>query len=214
MKKEMLIFDFDGTIADTLSVAVTILNSVGGEFGIPKVSPEEFMHLKHKKVPELMEMAGISWLQLPMFIKRVREEFRAYLPSVQPIPGMPEVVRQLHGQGYRMGILTSNTQENVACFLKKFEIDCFEFIVAPGSIFGKSGALKEILKKQKIKAHQALMLGDEVRDIKAAQKCKVDMMAVSWGFNATELLYQSKPQYLVDSPAEILHHFNSELVYS
>ena len=117
MKKKLLIFDFDGTIADTLAVAVDIVNEVGLEFGIPRVTTEEFMNLKHKNVSELMEMAGMSWMQLPLFVKRIRDHFKVHLHKVTPIEGMPEVLDSLQGQGFRMGILTSNTEESVQEFL-------------------------------------------------------------------------------------------------
>lgn len=207
MEKELIIFDFDGTIADTLAVAAEIFNTVGYEFGLPKLSPEQFAELKQKRIHELMDLAGLSWLQLPLFIKRAREEFKKQIDIVVPIPGMPEVIQTLHKEGYRMGILTSNTAENVQHFLHKYDIDYFEFIIAPGSIFGKSGALKDILKRNKLKARQAIMIGDEMRDIKAAHKCKVDMIAVNWGFNAKELLVQGKPRFLVQHPTQIVETF-------
>jgi phosphoglycolate phosphatase len=207
MKKQLIIFDFDGTIADTLTVAVEIFNVVGCEFGLPKLTQEQFAELKQKRIHELMDLAGLSLVQLPMFIKRVREEFNTRREVVEPIAGMVEVIQHLHQAGFPMGILTSNTQANVLHFLDKFGINHFDFIVAPGSIFGKAGALKDILKKHKLKAKQVIMVGDEMRDIKAAHKCKVDIIAVDWGFNAPELLEKGKPRFLARNPFQLIEIF-------
>lgn len=204
MPKKLIIFDFDGTIADTLSVAVEIFNTVGEEFNLPYLTVDQMVELKQKRVHELMEMAGLSWYQLPLFVKRVREEFKKHLESVEPITGMVEVIQQLHMSGYKMGILTSNTQENVIRFCEKFGVNYFEFIIAPNSIFGKSGALKDILKRNKVKSSDAIMIGDEIRDVKAAHKCNVDMLAVNWGFNATELLETANPRFLAHHPSQIV----------
>ncbi len=211
MKKQLIIFDFDGTIANTMAIAVEVFNKVGCEFSLPQMHAGQLAELKQKRIHELMDLAGLSWVQLPMFIKRVREEFKTRREEVKPIEGMEEVIRQLHQQEYRMGILTSNTEENVLHFLEKFDINHFEFIIAPGSIFGKSGALKDILKRYRLKPEQAIMIGDEMRDIKAAHKCKVDMIAVNWGFNASELLEKAKPRFLVQQPCQIVETFGLQL---
>lgn len=211
MEKRLIIFDFDGTIANTLAVAVDIFNTVGSEFNLPKLDANQLGELKQKRIHELMEMAGLSWHQLPFFIKRVRDEFKKQREVVEPIHGMSEVICKLHQAGYQMGVLTSNTEDNVLHFLDKFEINHFDFIIAPNSIFGKSGALKEILKRYKLKPAEVIMIGDEMRDIKAAHKCKIDVIAVNWGFNAKELLETGKPQFLVQHPAQFYEIFECQV---
>ena len=204
MKKSLLIFDFDGTIADTLVIAVKIVNELAGEFEFPQVNKEQFVELKHKSVPELMRISGLSWFQLPLFVKRARNLFRKHLTLVPPILGMPEILFALQQRGYRMGILTSNTQEGVREFLDKNKLPVFEFIQAPDSIFGKSRVLRHILKKQRLEAEQVVMIGDEVRDIEAAQKVGVESIAVSWGFNSEQLLQSHRPNHLVRHPRDLL----------
>ena len=142
MKKALLIFDFDGTIADTLLVAVRILNEVGQEFNLPHVDRDQFMELKHKSVPELMKMAGLPWIKLPFFVNQARKRFRTHLKQVKPIMGMPEILSALKGRGYKMGIVTSNTEEGVNAFLHAYELEHFEFVYAPNSIFDKSRTIR------------------------------------------------------------------------
>lgn len=136
MKKSLLIFDFDGTIADTLSIAVHIVNDLAEEFNLPEVSKDQFIELKSKRIKELLKISGISWLQLPKFIKRARTRFKKHLDLVKPIQGMPEAIKVLHKEGYKMGILTSNTQEGVEAFLSKNELNYFDFIQSSDSLFG------------------------------------------------------------------------------
>ena len=205
MKKSLLIFDFDGTIADTLVVAVKILNELACDFNLPQVSKEQFVDLKNKSVPELIKISGMSWLQLPLFIKRARDRFKKHLNLVNPIVGMPEILLALNQRGYRMGIVTSNTREGVQAFLKKHQMPLrfFEFIQAPDSLFGKGKVLREIVKQNNLNVDEVVMIGDEVRDLEAAQKAGVDSIAVTWGFNSEQLLQSHKPDYLVRDPKDL-----------
>lgn len=206
-KKRLLIFDFDGTIADTLPVAVHIVNALGDEFGFRQVLAEEFVELKHKSIKELMEMSGLSWYQLPLFVKRARDLFKERLVEVNPILGMPEILVALHKRGYRMGILTSNTEEGVAHFLKMNEVHLFEFIYAPDSIFGKAKVIKKIMKNYELPASALAMIGDEVRDIEAAQKVGIQSVGVTWGFNSAQLLSKNSPDHIIAEPKELLTIF-------
>ncbi|MEL6672986.1 MAG: HAD-IA family hydrolase [Bacteroidota bacterium] len=204
MKKRLLIFDFDGTIADTLVVALQIINEIGGEFNLPNVSRTQFMELKHKSVPELMKMSGLSWFQLPLFVHRARLKFKQHLKQVHPIHGMPEILAALQERGYRMGILTSNTSEGVNSFLQDHEIPGFEFIHAPDHIFGKSRVIRQILRHHELKEEEVVMIGDEIRDVDAARKVGIESIAVTWGFNSEELLRTGNPSHLIQTPAELL----------
>ena len=208
MNKKLLIFDFDGTIADTLAVAVEIINEVGSDFGIPALSIAEVTMLKQKHISELMEMAGISWLKLPLFIHRLRDAFSKRREEVAPIMGMSESIHSLHKAGFRLGILTSNSRDNVLFFLDKFDLQHFEFVIAPRSIFGKAGAIKDILKRERLDARDVVMIGDEIRDLKAANKAGIDAIAVSWGFNSIELLKEEEPSAILTNPQELTTLFH------
>lgn len=207
MHKSLLIFDFDGTIADTLRVAIKIINELGDEFGFRQVSQSEFAELKSKSIPELMRLSGLSWVQLPLFIKRARNRFKLHLKLVPPIQHMPEIIATLHHRGYRMGIVTSNTQEGVERFLQAHHLQHFEFIYAPDSLFGKAKVIKRILKHYQLRQTEAIMIGDELRDMEAAHKAGIDGLAVTWGFNSEALLTSNKQALIVRDPQELLSLF-------
>lgn len=204
MTKKLLVFDFDGTIADTLLVAVDIVNELSSEFGFPQVSPEEFVTLKHMAPGELMKLSGLSWVQLPLLIKRTHKLFKKHFKHVPPITGMPEVLQQLHQQGFRMGILTSNSKENVEEFLKEHKLEYFEFIKSPKSLFGKAKVLSKICEKSHLFPGNIVMIGDEIRDLDAAKEVGVDSIGVGWGFNSQESLAAAGATLTVATPADLL----------
>lgn len=207
MKKSLLIFDFDGTIADTLQVAVEIVNELAQEFNFPQISAAQMPELKHLPPGELMKLSGISWMQLPLLIKRAHKLFRKHFKHVTPIAGMPEVIRALHQNGYKMGILTSNSKDNVEDFLKEHDLDYFEFVRSPKSLFGKAKALSKIMDKYELPAESLVMIGDEIRDLDAAREAGIESIGVGWGFNSAESLRAVKPSYVLERPSELLQLF-------
>ncbi|GAB4427808.1 MAG: HAD family hydrolase [Bacteroidia bacterium] len=206
MRKKLLVFDFDGTIADTLLIAEQILNETGHEFGLPPVSREQIMQYKHLSLTELMNLSGLKWVQLPVFIRRARSGFKRHMGQVKPIEGMPDVLREL-ARTYRMGILTSNSEEGVRAFLTQHDLQLFEFIHSPSSLFGKGKRLKKILKAHSLQPDDLIMIGDEQRDIEAAHQAGIDSIAVTWGFNGPHLLRAVEPTYLSETPRELLDLF-------
>jgi phosphoglycolate phosphatase len=207
MKKSLLIFDFDGTIADTLMVALQILNELGADYGLPHVDRDQFVELKQKTVTELMQLSGLSWFQLPGFVRKARASFRAHLSEVHPVAGIPETLRDLQAQDFRMGILTSNTKEGVDAFLQQHDLQLFEFIHAPDSLFGKAKVIRKILSHEALRPDDVVMIGDELRDIEAAQKAGIDSVAVTWGFNTETLLQSATPSHVAHQPTDLLHLF-------
>ena len=106
-------------------------------------------------------------------------------------------------RGCKIGILTTNTEENVIKFLESNKLNIFDFLYSGKSVFGKGKVLKKLITKNNLKKERVFYVGDEVRDMNAGKKSKVITVAVSWGFNSKEALKKEKPDYLIDSPSEL-----------
>lgn len=200
----LLLFDFDGTVADTFQPGVEILNEMAAEFGYRPLGVAEIAQARDMRTRELMKFLGIPATRLPRISQRGKELLNRRMGSVQPCPGMVDLVRQLHGDGFQLGILTSNSEENVAVFLKKFEIECFDFVYTSSKLAGKGRVIRRILKEQKLRPKQVLLVGDEVRDIDAAHETGIHMAAVTWGYNSPKSLAAVGPDHLIEVPAELV----------
>lgn len=204
MKKQILLFDFDGTIADTFLHIVEISNRLSREFNFNLIHAHEIEILKHNSVEETIEYLNVPKLKIPKILLRARAELHKDIPSIKPVKDLAEILHELKSRGFCMGIITTNSVKNVREFLKNHELDIFDFVSSTSKIFGKSHSLKKLIKKKSFTVEQAYYIGDEIRDIQAAQKAGIKMVAVTWGFNSTKVLKQHRPDYLINNPVELI----------
>jgi phosphoglycolate phosphatase len=199
-----LIFDFDGTIADTLSAIIRLVNEHASEFNIKPLADKDVDELRGMSNIDIIKRFKIPLVKVPFMVLHAQKELNQRIGETALFPGMKDLILGLKGLGLRLGILTSNSRENVQKFLRTQTLDVFDFIHAEQNFFGKNWALLHLLKKHGLKRDEVLYVGDEVRDIEACQKVGVPVVAVSWGFHRRHLLVAKKPTYLVDAPPEIL----------
>lgn len=204
-KNNYVLFDFDGTIANTYPVIVEILNQIAPEYGTKQLSITEYQKLRHEHMLGAVRALGVSWYQLPFFLNRVRNELFERLDDVGMFPGMSDVIRELTDSGFSLGIVTANTKKNVDYFLLRQNIaPFFHFTRATSFFFGKTGTIKNICRGFQLNPETTWYIGDEVRDVEAAQACGLRNIAVSWGVNDRSLLTEAGPDLLIDEPIEIV----------
>ena len=199
-----IIFDFDGTIADTLDSVVRIVNDHAEHFGYKKVTKEDIPYLQGKKPREILSYLGISIFKLPLWIKKIHSEINKEISNMESTVNISPLLSELNNtEHFHLGILTSNTQENVKKFLDKNGLDFFDFIRTGKSVFGKSHMINKIIKQRHVNKKEAFYVCDEVRDIEAARKSGIRSIAVTWGYNTKGALMKENPDFLVDSPDEL-----------
>lgn len=203
-RPKLLLFDFDGTIADTFRSGLEILNLMAAEFGYRPLSDEDLPRARDMRTGELMKFLGIPATRMSRISRRGKEELNKRMDGIMPLPGMLELIRHLRAEGFRLAILTSNSQENVTAFLKKFDIEVFELVETASKLAGKGRVIRRILKSLRLDPKDVLLIGDEVRDIEAAQETGVHMVAVTWGYNSRRALVSCAPDYLVEDPEALL----------
>lgn len=206
----MIIFDFDGTLADTFDALVMITNRLALEFGYPPTTPDELPKLRNLSSREIIRQSGVSLFKIPFFLKKIREYLHQEILNLKTIPGIQEALVQLKNEGYCLGILTSNSEENVKLFLQKYEMqDLFNFIYSETSLFSKDKSLSKLMKKNNLSLDEILYVGDETRDIEASKKIQIQVIAVTWGFNSGEILAKHNPDFLIQQPSELIEVLGS-----
>lgn len=200
-----LVFDFDGTIADTLGETRLIYNQLAPEYKLRQVAAHELDHLRHLSLKELLNYLEIPSRKVPELIACGTSMMRGNITKLQLIDGMFDILLELRRHVRSFGILTSNTTANVELFLQAHGLrEQFDFISSTSKLTGKAKHLKAICKTFSLKNEELLYIGDELRDVKASQKANVPIAAVTWGFNSKEALSASAPNYLFDKPTDFL----------
>jgi phosphoglycolate phosphatase-like HAD superfamily hydrolase len=210
MNIKVIIFDFDGTIADTLDTLVTITNRLAVEFGHKQTAPEELAQLRNLSSREIVMQSGISIFKLPFLLKKIKENLHDEIQHLNPITGIKEALMQLKHEGNQLGILTSNSEENVRAFLKNQDMEeLFSFVYSETTLFSKHKLIRKFMKRNFLSPEEIVYVGDETRDIESAKKINIKAIAVSWGFNSEEVLAKHKPDFLIQKPSELINVMRS-----
>jgi phosphoglycolate phosphatase len=206
MAAKVVLFDFDGTIADTYQAIANITNQLSTEFGYKALDSEELLLIKNLSSREIVKRSEISIFKLPFLVRRVRAELSKEIAELHPITGISQALWDLKKRGYILGIVTSNIKENVEIFLAKNQLDSlFSYIYSSTAIFGKHRVINQLIKDYQINSSDVIYVGDETRDIRSARKINIGIVAVAWGFNSPEILQEYQPDYLIYQPQELLN---------
>jgi len=201
---KVIVFDFDGTLADTFDIAFEIVNKLAEEFHFRKLTREEVEHARDMRTRELMKYLGVSPTKLSRIGARGTAALHSQIDRIVPLPGIPELVRELHRRQFALGIITSNSEDNVRTFLRNHDLDLFQFIRSSSKLLGKAREIRQVMKTFRFGAGDMLFIGDETRDIEAAHKAGIPIAAVSWGYNSRRSLENMKPGRLYDRAESLL----------
>jgi HAD superfamily hydrolase (TIGR01549 family) len=203
-----VIFDFDGTIADSFLVALGVVYEAAHKNkSLPK---EDISRLRAMSLRQLLQTLRISWWRAFLIVRRIRRLMHGSMNEVSVVPGMVEAIKALQTK-HKLFILSANSLTNVRGFLQRYEIEaCFIDIVGNAYPFGKERRLVEIIHQNNLLNDQTWYVGDEAQDIKAAKNAGIKSAAVTWGYSNIHVLETRQPDVLVFSPDELISLFNKQ----
>ncbi len=204
MKQKTFLFDFDGTLTDSMPAVLKIMDIVFEEYKF-KIDKKVIVDiLKDQGVKKVFKEFKIPFYKIPGLVKKYRTEYKKEIPFLKPAEGIKAAIIKLKDAGVKIGIITSNGRNNVIQFLKFNQLNIFDYICADVRIFGKSKAIKKTIKLNKLDPSNTFLMGDETRDIEAAKKAGVKSVAITWGFQTGTSLQKENPDYILNNPDELL----------
>ncbi len=204
-----LIFDFDGTIANTLPFTFKKILEINKKLNIFKKNEKEVIEkIKIMDYQEIIKEFKISWLKIPLIIweiKKAQKELYFHLDKIRVFPGIKTLLKNLNKKNISCYIYSSNIKKNIEKFLEINDLKkYFKKIYTGSNLLGKDKDLLKILKKEKLKKEETLYIADEIRDFIACKKIGLKMIGVLWGIAGKRGLTEKKIDYLVKNPQEIL----------
>jgi phosphoglycolate phosphatase len=199
-----IIFDFDGTIADSGEIGLQIINEFAEKYNYRKFTMTEVRAMSTIPVRERLKKVGVPLHKIPQISVEALVKYRRLMHSLKSFDGIREMLESLKGEGLYLAIISSNSAENIKEFLQNNNLGLFDRVVAVKNFFGKHRSLGHYLKEARLKPEEAIYIGDELRDVEACKKAGVKIIAVTWGFDSRELLQRGNPDFIADRPGDIM----------
>jgi phosphoglycolate phosphatase len=156
--RNLAIFDFDGTIADSAAWFGDALNELARHNGFREVSAEQREMLRGCSSREIFAYLGIPSWKLPLVVRQLREIAARDVEQISIFPWVPDVFAALQSRGISIAIVSG---AEVASMIDQFGTG------AP--LFGKAAKINAVIKRCASAAELTTSIGDEVRDIEAAR---------------------------------------------
>lgn len=200
-----IIFDFDGTLADTFALVVDVSYEIAGN--AKRLPPEQIEPLRRLPLLRAVRALGISWWQIPRLILLTRRRMFARIREVPVFPGVAETLRSLDQAGYRLCVLTSNHRRNVQMMLRAHGLEQYfsDIVGVPyGNVFFKIYGLRKLVHRNRLKAEDCFYVGNEALDLQAAERSGMHAIASTWGGHDRAELAATEPFAIIDKPEELL----------
>jgi phosphoglycolate phosphatase len=204
----LAIFDFDGTLVDSLPWFRTSLQETIARFDLAPVSPEELEAMRGLSARDIMARLKVSTWQLPAIVSDMRKRKLAAASETPLFAGIPAMLADLQRLGIELAIVSSDSEASVrlvlgptASLITRF--DC------GAAVFGKHWKFRRVARKLGAKATEAICIGDEIRDIEAADAAGMDSGAVAWGYALPAALQSAGPTHFFKSIDEITQRLAS-----
>ena len=201
--KTWVIFDFDGTITHSESIAYEVFSILQKKYKINTLTEEELIDLKTVSFKKKMKTLGLPFWKIPKVVKDMRKLTKTFLVRLEPLPYIKRLCLDLKAKGFHLAIVSSNQKTSIESFLNAHDFKMFDVILGNAKIFKKQKTIKQLFKIQQVNITDAVYIGDETRDIIACHKIGLDVIAVTWGYESKEQLEKYHPTYMVDHVAEI-----------
>ncbi|HEY9854757.1 MAG TPA: HAD hydrolase-like protein, partial [Stenomitos sp.] len=113
MSYKLLIFDFDGTIADSFPWFVGIVNQVAEKYRFRRIDESEIESLRSFDARQLIQHLGIPFWKLPFIARHMKRQMAREIHQIALFEGIPALLRQLSERGVQLAMVSSNSVENI-----------------------------------------------------------------------------------------------------
>lgn len=204
MKYKLAIFDFDGTLADSFPFFLNTVNELADIHKFKRIDSAELDTLRRYSAREMLAHVGLPLWKAPLVGRSFKQIMAGKIDQIPLFAGVDAMLRALYENGVALSIATSNAYENVRHVLTPEITDLMVQPQCGTSLFGKSARLRNILRQTRVRPDEAIFIGDEIRDMEAAQSEGIHFGAVTWGYTSADALIARSPAEVFSSVDEIV----------
>ncbi len=205
MAYKLVIFDFDGTLADSAGWLFGVLNQVADSYGFRRVDEAEIAMLRGRDNREIVRYLGVPAWKLPLIAAHMRRRVARDAAAIPLFEGTPRVLRALKERGAATAVVSSNSEANVRRILGPECAPLVDLYECGASLFGKAAKFRRVLERTGARQDEAICVGDEARDIEAASEAGLASGAATWGYATRELLERQRPTLVFADMDDMLH---------
>lgn len=203
MRYSLLIFDIDGTLADSFPWFLRHVNGVADKYRFRRIAADDVEALRRTGPREILKRLDVPLWKLPLIARHMRRLKAAHLDDIPLFPGVDRLLQALAAQGIVVAIVSSDSEANARRALGPGNAKLVAHYACGASLFGKAALFKRVLKMAGVPVERALCIGDEIRDLQAARQAGIAFGAVTWGYADADALRAHTPEVVFSSFEEI-----------
>jgi phosphoglycolate phosphatase len=212
MKYNCVVFDLDGTLLDTLGDLRDSVNFALSKNGLPKRTTEEIRAFVGNGIRLLIERSVPENTELSL-VDKCFEDFKAHYRAnsanlTKAYDGINELLSVLKNRGLKLAVVSNKADFAVKTLVETYFPDVFDCAIgekegvkrkpAPDTVFA-------VMKELNVNKNEVVYIGDSEVDIETSKNADIPCISVTWGFRDKDVLEKLFPEYIVDSPEEILN---------
>ena len=203
MRPALALFDFDATLADSLPWFHQATHRLAGRFGFTPVPLEKVDGFRQREAAHILAEVNLPMWKVPRVVAAMRRLMAEEIEHIHLFPGIAECCRSAVGRGWKLGVVSSNSEDNVRRVLGPDLAAQFCVFECGASLLGKAGKLRRAVRRAGVSSDQAIYIGDEVRDLDAATEAGLAFGAVTWGWNDRASFAARRPAVMFETIAEL-----------
>jgi phosphoglycolate phosphatase len=200
---KLVIFDFDGTLADSFPFFLEVYGTLADAHGFKRVDRRDLEALRGFDARQMMRHVGLPLWKMPQVAMHFKSLMADNAHRIGLFSGTGRMLRDLSAHGMQLALVTSNSAQNVHAILGPENYALMSYRECGVSIFGKQSKLRRVVADSGVHKNEVLCIGDELRDMQAARGERLAFGAVTWGYTRPDTLLSHAPEMVFRSVADI-----------
>ncbi|MCL1074911.1 HAD-IA family hydrolase [Shewanella dokdonensis] len=207
---DLIIFDWDGTLMDSIGRILACLRNVASDMGLLEPSEAAQRDIIGMSLAQAMQtlFPGRPAQEYPLMQQSYRNSYQRQAHVATPLyAGITELLTQLQQQHYQLAVATGKSRPGLDRSLQQTGLDrFFQLSRCADEAHSKPhpDMLQQILAHTGVSAARALMVGDSVLDLQMANAAGVAAVGVSYGAHSREQLQLHRPKAIISEPLALL----------